>query len=258
MLVVATLSGHGSLANAGWVFAAGILSAGAWGYWLEGGSRLSRPFGYYGFLFGGLGALLVLALIDAAPAAQLSAAFACGAPLAQAIGRMRCLVQGCCHGRPTGALPGICVTNPKSRVVALGGLHGVSIHPTQLYSTVSNLAIFALLLKLHLSGAPSTLVGGLYLVLSSLARFAEEQYRGEPQTPRFLGLAVYQWLAIGILLLGILITMLDVVPVDVGTIGLDMNLTIPLAAGVVAAAFMSIDFPKSRRRFSRLTVGDAA
>lgn len=258
MFVVVTLAGPSSLANAGWVFTAGILSAGAWGYWLEGGGRLSRPFGYYGFLFGGLGALLVLALIDAASAAQLSAAFACGAPLAQAIGRMRCLVQGCCHGRPIGELPGICVTNPKSRVVALGGLHGVSIHPTQLYSIVSNLAIFALLVKLHLSGAPSTLVGGLYLVLSSLARFAEEQYRGEPQTPRCLGLAVYQWLAMGVFLLGILITMIDIAPAGVITIRLDTGLLMPIAAGIVAAAFMSVDFPKSRRRFSRLTVGDTA
>lgn len=258
MLVVVALVGRGSLANAGWVFTAGILSAGAWGYWLEGGSRLSRPFGYYGFLFGGLGALLVLALVDTGAAAQLSAAFACGAPLAQAIGRMRCLVQGCCHGRPIGELPGICVTNPKSRVVAMGGLHGVSIHPTQLYSIVSNLVILALLLKLHLSGAPSTLVGGLYLVLSSLARFAEEQYRGEPQTPRFLGLAVYQWLAVGIFLLGILITMLDGAPAGIFTISLDTSLLMPIAAGIVAAAFMSIDFPRSRRRFSRLTVGDSA
>jgi len=256
MLVVVILAGHDSLPEAGGVFLAGILAAGAWGYWLEGGHRLSRPFGYYGFLFGGLGALLVLASFNPASAARLSAAFACGAPLAQAIGRMRCLVQGCCHGRPIAGLPGICVTNPKSRVVALGELHGVPIHPTQLYSIISNLTIFALLLKLNVTGAPSTFVGGLYLILTSLARFAEEQYRGEPQTRRLLGLAVYQWLSVGTFLLGILITLLDSVTASASN--LDTNLLIPFAAGLIAAAFMSVDFPKSRRRFSRLTVGDTA
>lgn len=257
MLVVATLAGHGSQAGAGWVFTAGILSAGAWGYWLEGGSRLSRPFGYYGFLFGGLGALLVLALLDSDAAARLSAALACGAPLAQAIGRMRCLVQGCCHGRPAGELPGIRVMNSKSRVVALGGLHGVAIHPTQLYSIVSNLVIFALLIKLHHTGVSATLVGGFYLVLSSLARFAEEQYRGEPQTPQVLGLAIYQWLAVATLLLGILVTMLGSPAVATGVrpLGTDL-LLMPIGAGLAAALFMSVDFPRSRRRFSRLTVGD--
>jgi hypothetical protein len=258
MLVVVILAGHDSPPEVVGIFLAGILSAGAWGYWLEGGNRLSRPFGYYGFLFGGLGALLGLTVFDPASAARLSAAFACGAPLAQAIGRMRCLVQGCCHGRSIEGLPGICVTNPKSRVVALSELHGVPIHPTQLYSTISNLAIFALLLKLSVAGAPAAFVGGIYLVLSSLARFAEEQYRGEPQTPRFLDLAVYQWLAIGIFLLGILVTMLDGPSVAMGNFSLGASLMLPYGAGAVAAVGMSVDFPKSHRRFSRLTVGDAA
>lgn len=256
MLVVVILASPDSLTESGWVFMAGILAAGAWGYWLEGGHRLSRPFGYYGFLFGGLGTLLILAAIDPVSAAKLTAAFACGAPLAQAIGRVRCLVQGCCHGRPVAGLPGICITNPRSRVIAMGELHGVPIHPTQLYSILSNLVIFALLLKLHLSGTPATFVGGLYLILSSLARFAEEQYRGEPQTPRFLDLAVYQWLAIGIFLLGILVTMLGSPSVAMGNLRLGASLLASLGAGVVAAVFMSVDFPKSRRRFSRLTVGD--
>ena len=64
MSIVVIFAGSNLLVEAGGVFVAGIVGAGAWGYWLEGGSRLSRPFGYYGFLYGSSLALLFLAIIE--------------------------------------------------------------------------------------------------------------------------------------------------------------------------------------------------
>jgi protein-S-isoprenylcysteine O-methyltransferase Ste14 len=256
MSIVVVFAGTHLLAEAAGVFVTGILGAGAWGYWLEGGGRLSRPFGYYGFLYSSSLALLVLAMVEPQSAGLLAAAFACGAPLAQAIGRLRCLVQGCCHGKPVIHSYGIRVANAQSRVAALSQLHGIAIHPTQLYSILSNVAIFACLASLRMAGTSTAFVAGLYLVLSSLARFVEEDYRGEPQTPRHFGLAIYQWLAIWTLLLGIVISMLNSGWVGGAVDPQEGYILLPLGAGVVAATLMSIDFPRSRRRFSRLTVGE--
>ncbi len=211
--VVLYLGGPALLVPCLAVIAAGILFAGAWGYWLEGGDRLSRPFGYYGYLFGTLFTLAALCALRVDGAGTLAGALAAGAPVAQAVGRLRCIVQGCCHGRPTTAVEGFRVTHACSRVTALSGLHGVAVHPTQLYSIVGNIALGILLGRLWFLGATWPIVGGAYLILSSLARFVEEQYRGEPQTPWRFGLAIYQWLAALMLVTGLGIVCVPGAPV---------------------------------------------
>ncbi|MCL4682252.1 MAG: prolipoprotein diacylglyceryl transferase [Rhodocyclaceae bacterium] len=247
------LAGPGHVVNTAIVVVAGLLSAGAWGYWLEGGGRLSRPFGYYGFLCGAMAALGLLGILhgDAVP---LVAGFAAAAPLAQAIGRLRCLVQGCCHGKAVVRASGLRVSHPMSRVVALANLGGISIHATQLYSIVGNLIITLVLLRFWAIGASWNLIAGLYLALSSMARFAEERYRGEPQTSFHFGLTIYQWLAVTFFLAGCGVTMLHG-----GVVTAVHELTwavglVSVLAGILAAFCMSVDFPKSHSRFSRLTV----
>lgn len=185
-------------------------------------------------------------------------AFACAAPLAQAIGRLRCLVQGCCHGRPVFSALGLCVRHPRSRVAALSHLRGVPIHPTQLYSIVGNLCIFAVLWRMWQAHAPGTCIAGLYLVLASLARFAEEQYRGEVQTRTLAGLAIYQWLALGMCVAGMAVSAWPAAPVYQAAQWGWASAALAVAGGAVAAFLMSVDFPQSRARFSRLTVDETA
>jgi protein-S-isoprenylcysteine O-methyltransferase Ste14 len=253
-LLALFLAGAQALVPCAVVLLAGLLSAGTWGYLLEGGGRLSRPFGYYGFLLGSLVALAAMALVGTAGVETLSAALAAAAPVAQAIGRLRCIVQGCCHGRPTKAAYGLRITHRMSRVVALANLPGVPIHPTQMYSIVGNVALTFVLLRLWNTGAAWTLIAGLYLVLASLARFVEEQYRGEPQTIQWLGLPIYQWLAIGFAVLGVALTMVRGAPVMPAQWLSWSALALAAGTGLAAALLMSVDFPESARRFSRLTV----
>lgn len=86
-----------------------------------------------------------------------------------------------------------------------------------------------------------------------MARFVEESYRAEPHTLIVGGLRLYQWLAIGSLLAGILRTLLPAEPRAPG-------LAAPTAARLGAAIgmtlltgfMMGVDFPDSNRRFSRL------
>ena len=253
-LLTLYLAGPQTLLPCGIVLAIALLSAGAWGYLLEGGGRLSRPFGYYGFLLGTLIALVVMALAGVSGWQTLTAALAAAAPVTQAIGRLRCIVQGCCHGRPAFAAYGFRVTHKMSRVTALARLAGVPIHPTPLYSIVGNVALALILLRLWHTGAHWTLIGGLYLVLASLARFVEEQYRGEPQTVKWHGLPIYQWLAIGCAVLGIVVSMLPGAPVVPAQWLSFSGLALAASIGLAAAFLMSVDFPDSARRFSRLTV----
>lgn len=60
------------------------------------------------------------------------------APLGQAIGRLGCLLAGCCYGKPT--------TSWLGMVLPGEGGAWCRRHPTQLYSALVDLAIFGLLL----------------------------------------------------------------------------------------------------------------
>ena len=172
-----------------------VAGAGLWGQWLEASSQLSRPFGYFGGLFGGC-AGFVLVQLWRGEGWYLAGAFAVAAPVIQGVGRLRCLVQGCCHGRPADAWLGIRYTQPISRVCKLAHLGGVPVHPTPLYSLLGNAAIFGLLARLWIEGTDLAFVTGAYFILTTCARFMEEGYRGEPQTVRWAGLPIYQWLAL--------------------------------------------------------------
>ena len=98
VVVLGSVLGPGSAALAATTWFLGVVGAGAWAQAVEG-RGLSRPFGFYGGLLG------VVAGVLLAPAFGFDrwtalAAGAMAAPVVQALGRMRCLVQGCCHGAP--------------------------------------------------------------------------------------------------------------------------------------------------------------
>ena len=114
-----------------------------------------------------------------------------------------------------------------------------------------------ILVRLRTLGASHTLVIGTFLMLGGIARFVEESYRGEPQTPTIAGLHSYHWLAILSLVAGIVCTTLTPVP---GPAGFTMpNAPLVWAAlgvAVVGGLAMGVDFPASNRRFSRLASVD--
>ena len=128
----------------------------------------------------------------------------------------------------------------------------IPLYPTPLYSIIGNTAIFGLLLRLWLSGVDLSLVAGAYFILSAVARFMEEAYRGEPQTARFGGLAIYQWLALLFLIGGAVFTTLHgpMAPPVEGISGQPLLVAAPF--GLLVWCAMGVDFPESNRRFSRL------
>lgn len=256
LLVAGTALGTGWSGAAIWVGFCVLIGAGALAQWLEGSPKLLRPFGWYGGVIGGvIGA--VTAKLAAVPIIPLLASFAIAAPWIQSLGRLRCLVQGCCHGGPTSAAAGIGYRHRRSRVTQLSDLAGRPIHATPLYSIAGNLIIAVLLIRLRTLGAPDPLVLGGYLMASGIARFVEESYRAEPQTLIVGGLRLYQWLAIGSLLAGILCTLL---PAESRAPGFAAPTAALLGAAIGMALLtgfmMGVDFPDSNRRFSRLAPAD--
>jgi prolipoprotein diacylglyceryltransferase/protein-S-isoprenylcysteine O-methyltransferase Ste14 len=230
----------------------GLVGAGLWAQIIEGSARLSRPYGFYG---GVLGIIIVSCI--AAPIMDTSrwlllAAFTTAAPFIQSVGRVRCLVQGCCHGHPAPISIGIRHTHARSRVVRLSTLAGVPVHPTALYSILWNGVIAIVLARGWSQAFPLHAIGGLYLVLGGLGRFVEEAYRGEPQTPEILGLRLYQWTAIISVIAGVVCMSLGSSGPAPSPAWASADIIGALALGLVVGAAMGVDFPESDRRLSRL------
>lgn len=230
---------------------AAVLGAGLWAQLLEGSAQLLRPYGYFGAVVGAIAASLVAAMAGA-DAWLLFTAFGVGGTVAQAIGRMRCLTQGCCHGREAHASVGIRYHHARSRVVRLSSLGGRPIHPTPLYSAVWMLLVGAVLLRLWALAAPLQFIAGTYFILVGLGRFVEEHYRGEPQTTIVGGLRLYQWLAIVFVIGGATLTTLGATSAPRAE-GLEVSVVpMVLAVGLMTYVAFGLDFPRSNRRLSRL------
>ena len=230
----------------------GLVGAALWAQFIEGSSRLLRPYGYYGGVIGVVLGAVVTSFYHG-DLWLLLAAFCVGAPWAQSIGRLRCLVQGCCHGRPASPLVGVCYRHPRSRVFRLADLRGVPIHPTPLYSILWNGYIALAMWRLWVLHFPLHFIGGIYLLLTGLGRFVEEAYRGEPQTRVLAGLRLYHLIAISTILFGALITALGRSEPAPEPEFHWPALGVATVFGIVWWFALGVDFPDSDRRFARLT-----
>ncbi|HWS01678.1 MAG TPA: prolipoprotein diacylglyceryl transferase family protein [Prolixibacteraceae bacterium] len=229
-----------------------LVFAALWAQIIEGSAKLKRPFGYYGSLAGIPFGLIVVWAMDYNGWIVIGVT-SVAMTFVQANGRLRCLVNGCCHGRRSdNPMVGIRYFHPRSRVCNISGLKGELVHPTQLYSILWLTGIGLLLLALWNNGCTPPFIFGLYLILTSLGRFVEEAYRGEVQTPVFGGLHLYQWTAVVVLIIGAVITTIQIEPVIIHP-GFNWE---SVWAGFIGGIFvffaMGVDFPNSNVRFSRL------
>ena len=231
--------------------AASIAGAALWAQVVEGSPQLLRPYGYYGSAVFAVAGFVVADLLGY-DGWLLAAGFAVGGSVTQAVGRGRCLVQGCCHGAACPAWLGVRFTHPRSRVTRLSELGGVPIHATQLYSMLWMLLVAAALLRLWALQAPLPFIVGWYFVLVGLGRFVEEHYRGEPQTAVFAGLRLYQWLAVLFVVGGAVATVVPGGGAPAYSLPTPASLAAITGFSLLAYAAYGVDFPRLTARFSRL------
>ena len=98
---------------------------------------------------------------------RLLDAAAPGLVLAQAIGRIACVITGDAMGKPTSGPFGFAYTSPNAMVPELG----VYYTPMPVYELVINLGIFAILWQLRKRDWPDGKLFLVYLTLYSLERF---------------------------------------------------------------------------------------
>jgi len=249
--IISACGGASRSTEIGLIALASLVGAGLWGQYWVGSRTLLRPFGYFG-------SVIAVALASAAllpfgfDGWTMAAAVAVAAPWVQAVGRLRCLVQGCCHGARCEAGRGIVYRHPRSRVITVAQMGSVEVIATPLVSISSNVVIGAIIARLWSLGAPSSGVIGMYLVLAGFARFAEEAYRGEPQTRVIGGLRFYQWCGLALVILGAAISCIATAPVPLASWPDSASLALAVAIGVVHWFAMGVDFPRAQRRFARL------
>jgi protein-S-isoprenylcysteine O-methyltransferase Ste14 len=256
-LVFAAFTGDGAVAGMSIIALLTLLGAGLWGQLLESTGRLARPFGYFGAMIGAVLGTLLAAWATGMPAIAVGAALALAAPWIQAIGRVRCLVQGCCHGRPVEVSGlGISYRSRHARAVAIGGFFDTPIYPTQLFSLLCNVFLGLLLLRLALSGTPAALIVAVYWLGAGSSRFAEEAFRGEPQTRIVGGLKIYQWFSVLLILAAIAMTYVASDPIAILALPGPAAIAMAVVLGLIYGIAMGVDFPDAGTRLSRLTPSD--
>ncbi len=134
--------------------------------------------------------------------------FAPGIALGHAVGRIGCLMAGCCWGKATSLPWGITFTNTLA-ADNVGTPLDIKLHPTQLYESGAELLILATLLVLERRGRPFPgRTFWMYLLLYAAARFVIEFYRGDPRGTVFDVLTTSQF--VSVLLVPLSIVMLIV------------------------------------------------
>ena len=222
-----------------------------WAQFIEGSPKLLRPYGYYGGVVGVVVGAFFASLLGT-NVWLLVASFCVAGPWIQSFGRMRCLIQGCCHGHEASPEIGIRYTHPRSRVCRLANLTGVPIHPTPVYSILWNVVIAFVVTRLWFVHSSFAFIAGVYLIFTGLGRFVEEAYRGEPQTPIFGGLRLYQWIAILSVVAGAVLTALPVTGVPDAPQFSWGSMLAGFGFGLFTWVALGVDFPDSNRRFARL------
>ncbi len=161
----------------------------------DGLKDLARAGGvFYGGLLGAVVGTAILLRVRRIPFFSFADAAAPSIALGQSLGRVGCLLAGCCWGRHCELPWAITFSNPMANE-NVGVPLGIPLHPTQIYEAVGTLALCVLLLVLErrrYSG--ETFVR--YLFGYAVLRFTIEIFRGDPRGSVFGVMSTSQFIAL--------------------------------------------------------------
>ncbi len=136
-----------------------------------------------GVFYGGLIAAVVVCILQLRrhrlalwPSADL---FAPGIALGYMVGRLGCLMAGCCYGKPTDVAWAITFTDPAANF-NVGTPLNVALHPTQLYESAAGLVLLVAMLAIEKrpGGFPGRTFWS-FAFMYSVLRFIIEFFRGD-------------------------------------------------------------------------------
>jgi phosphatidylglycerol:prolipoprotein diacylglycerol transferase len=159
------------------------------GHWSEFSGNMGKIFQlnmeglvFYGGMFLGLILAIVVGYLRKVRFWSIMDLAGLCVPVAIAMGRIGCLLNGCCYGKPTSLFWGI--TYPAS-----SGIAGAR-HPTQLYELVLDLALFGLLWWKKDDFARDGTIFWLFVMGYGLTRFTVEFFRDHQQSFAGIGFQV--------------------------------------------------------------------
>jgi phosphatidylglycerol:prolipoprotein diacylglycerol transferase len=167
-----------------------------------------------GVFYGGLIAAVVVALWylwrHRMPVWTVTDVFAPGIALGHVIGRLGCLLAGCCFGREAPGLPWAITFHSEFAQQNVGTRLGVPLHPTQLYEAGAELLILIALLLTERRGRPFPgRTFWSYMLLYGVSRFIIEFYRGDVRgTVDFIGTTLSTSQFVSVLLVPLSLAML--------------------------------------------------
>jgi len=150
-----------------------------------------------GFLLALL-AVILYARFKNIPLLKLFDALAPGTALGYSIARIGCFLNGCCFGLPT-KLPWGIVFPPVA--LASNYFPGEHLHPTQIYSLLSMLTVFVVLVWIYRKKKFDGQIFFWWLILYSIYRFLVEFLRFSPI--HWIGLTPSQWMVLFAFIYGV-------------------------------------------------------
>ena len=136
---------------------------------------LKDGFVVYGGIIGGILGAMLACKIKKLPFLTIFDLTVPGLALGQGIGRIGCLLAGCCYGMEVSDTCAIAITFTDSAYAP----NNLPLLPTQIISSLLNLLHFAVLMLLSGKLKKEGQVAGFYLVFYSIGRFVLEYFRGD-------------------------------------------------------------------------------
>jgi phosphatidylglycerol:prolipoprotein diacylglycerol transferase len=210
-----------------WVMVSGVLGARIAYVWENWAAYAGDPISilrfdqgglifYGGFVAAGI-AIVVRARLCKERIVPLMDFVMTSVPLAHALGRIGCFLNGCCFGSCTTSPLGIAFPKGSAAWIAQYGIGQISltaekslpVHPVQLYEAGYNIFIYVFLVWMFRRSRYAGSVSVTYLLLYAVGRFVLEIFRGDRGERLAVGmLSIAQFVSILLFVIGLLLLLL--------------------------------------------------
>jgi len=158
---------------------------------------------YYGGLIGGIFACIIYVRWKKMPLWRTADILAPSIALGSVFGRVGCLLNGCCYGRPTSLPWAVTFTNPQAHDFS-GTPLNVPLHPTQIYDGLLNFILYGFLAWLFRRKKFNGEIFSTYLICYAIMRTIVECFRGDYTGLHYhLGLTPAQWISVPMFIVGL-------------------------------------------------------